>query len=101
MRFYPGSDPMMWLTRTPVVVIGSCLAMIPVLMAEESMRTAECVGVGTGSFKRGIIGDLIRQWQRLAKRATSQRKAATAPAPEMLSTLGIGYTLVEKAPADG
>lgn len=67
--------------------------MLPCLEAEESMREAERLGVGTGAYKTGTINSITARWRSEAKIAAAARKPARLP-PGLLGEMGIGYQVV-------
>jgi hypothetical protein len=69
--------------------------MMPPLIAEESMREAERLGVGTGALKAEDQRPIIRRWQ--ADRDVVCPIQKTRPTPQQLGGAGIGYRVVERA----
>lgn len=67
--------------------------MIPVLLAEESMREYERVGVATGRFERRDSQAIVARWQREAKRESTTK---TAPEKVAQMDMGIGVRRVPK-----
>jgi hypothetical protein len=66
MRFYPGTDAMGWLTRTPSVMVSACIAMLPRLDAEEAIAHVNQVGLAFGSLEAGPATTLRQQWTTAA-----------------------------------
>src|SRR5436190_1910137 len=61
-----------WAARTPTGIVVECLRMIPRLQAEESIRRANEISVGTGALKNPrAVSD---EWER-------QARGDAAPAP--------------------
>ena len=73
-------------------IVRACLTMVPVLMAEESLRDAERISVGVG-VDPSARPEIVRRWRREADRF---RAVAVAATPDQLASMGIGYRIVEK-----
>ncbi len=67
--------------------------MIPILTAEESLRAAERLAVGTGATSREDRQRVVDGWLRDARQG-QPRPRAQRLAPEMLGQLGIGLEVV-------
>jgi hypothetical protein len=76
----------------PLAVIRAFVAMLPRLEAEEALKTAQRVSVGTGATKNGRA--VIRGWERAAR---GGRSRAVKPTPDQLADLGIGVHVAESA----
>lgn len=70
--------------------------MMPPLLAEESMRATERIGVGTGAVPLDVARRITGRWD--ADLQTGRKAPARAQAPSVgaLHQMGIGYTVVEK-----
>lgn len=91
-RFY-GGDPAGWLMRVPYGIVRAYLRMMKRLLAEESQRASERVFIGTHRSAEGDdFKEIQRSWQEDAQRAKRDRLS-----PEMMSGMGIRYTVVELA----
>lgn len=74
--------------------------MMPVLIAEESLRETERIGVGiTGwGFKPAVARDVLRGWREDAVRHRVARTPSRPASPEILGGMGIGYRVVKPKP---
>lgn len=78
-----------------MAVIWSYGRGLPRLEAQESIRMAERLGVGTGSIKPAAAGEIQRRWhaesglKRARKRADKQGKKPPLAVHE-LAAMGIG-----------
>jgi len=70
--------------------------MMPRLLAEESLRMADRVAVGTGSLKRGSAAKIINRWRREAQ-ATARAKPIS---PDRLAVMGVGIRTVPRRRAE-
>lgn len=82
----------MWLTRVPFALVRACVAMLPRLKAEESLRATREIAVGSGSLERHDSRRIVDGWVKDANRVPTGPKQR--PTPEMLAAMGIGYTVV-------
>lgn len=96
MRFYPGLDPMTWLTAVPLGFVRACMEMIPRLTAEEAIQRSNEVSIGTGSA--GEAGTPLVQHWIAAMRQGAAVPSAPVPAPAKMARMGIGVVLVEAKP---
>lgn len=67
MRFYPGLTPDQWTHDVPMMWARACLKMVPRLQAEESLRGAQTVGIGTGSLGKEAATKTIETLQSMAE----------------------------------
>lgn len=66
--------------------------MMPRLLAEESLRAAERVAVGTGSLKPGAGARVLSRWRRESRPAGTTK----ARSPEMLAAMGVKVRVVPR-----
>ncbi len=64
--------------------------MIPVLLAEESLRETERLAVGTGAASAEDRRMVLRQWREEAGRDSRPCKRLILT-PEAMAGMGIGY----------
>lgn len=81
----------MWLTRVPFALVRACVAMLPRLKAEESMRASQEIAVGTGSLDRHESRRVTGAWVATATAADTRKQRPTSAA---LAAMGIGFTIV-------
>ncbi len=83
---------MMWLERTPLVVLDALVAMMPRIDAHEAREAATIVGVGhayrPGSWAKRQLTD----WNRAADGGRSARKATAID----LAEIGVKLTEVPR-----
>lgn len=86
----------------PIPLLNAYAQKLPVLVAEDSLRAAERIAVGTGSFRDKHAGKRIAEgWQRQANqhRVVIRPKSKEMYAAQMAG-MGIGVKSVKKV-ADG
>lgn len=81
----------MWSTQMPMGLIRRCRDWLPRLRAEESLRHANAVALGSGRLKRGDARDLQRRWQREAEPVAAGPRRRLTSLPE-----GIGVRIVPR-----
>jgi hypothetical protein len=67
--------------------------MQPRLMAEEAIRAANQIAVGTGSLTKEDRRDVVHSWEKAASGGTVQAERATR---QRLRASGIGVRVVTK-----
>lgn len=94
MRFYPGIEPMRWLTAVPMCVLSALVAMLPRLESEESLLAAMRTAVGGGTLRQCDSQRVREGWERAA--AGGQRRRARKASREELAAMGIQLTVVPR-----
>jgi hypothetical protein len=82
-----------WL-HTPLPVVASFAAMLPRLEAEDSMRRATEIAVGTGSLKRDALSKVRRDWQRAAAGRAPVRVRTAGDFEHATEQLGVALVKV-------
>ena len=75
--------------EAPLAIVDASLVLLSQLQAEDCLREATIVGVGTGSFSKDDAKQVTNDWIRTAypdRQATRAHRAT----PEDLIAIGIG-----------
>jgi hypothetical protein len=68
---------------------------IPRLQAQESLRLAAAVAVGSGVLKRDDARAMVREWERQAD-GGRKRQPALKATPDDLQAMGVSYRVVPR-----
>lgn len=94
---------MHWLSEVPTAVLTACLAMLPRLEAEESLRAVTRASLGSGMIDANTAREIGDHWRSLADGeanlpigvpGTGGRRQKVAP-PAVLAGAGIGLRRVK------
>ena len=80
------------MTEIPMVIVRACGRALPRLHAEESLRAADRLSVGSGR-NRIQSRMAMDEWRRQAYPRTGPRPRAVPATPEQLAMMGIGYSV--------
>jgi hypothetical protein len=88
LQRYYGGRPQDWL-EMPLVLLNAYAMVMPRLQAEDAMRMAEVVAVGTGNLEKGDSQRVQARWREALE---GDRPASRKPpAPDFLALHGIGF----------
>ncbi len=90
-----GGEFEQWYERTPLVVMRRLFKIITRLHAEDALRQAEAVALGSGTMKKQAAQDLERRLRREASFSTRPRRPTALDLERFRTDLGIS---IEKVP---
>lgn len=83
---------MRWMD-TPAGILNAYVTMLPVLRAEDCLRNAQVVAMGSGTLDKPTRRETLREWNRDAQAFSAPE--AEKPDPEtrrmMIESVGITY----------
>lgn len=74
--------------------------MLPQLQAEEALRLAQCIAVGTGSLKAFTRSQVLAEWERAAAGPEAARRTQTVADADTLKSAGIRVVKVKRKKRD-
>lgn len=83
----------------PVPIMNALLAELPRLQAEETLRLAHAVQIGTGNMRKGDRDSALRELRRFTRGAAPTQRVRT-PADLRDAAAALGVTL-ETVKLDG
>lgn len=90
MQIHYGGDQTRWL-HMPTGVILAFVRGLPALVAEECMRGAQIIGVGTGNIAKSDRNRILRDWAEDARGQQETRKPTPDERKALMRAVGIKH----------